>query len=47
MRDANVGSITPDCCPQHSCPVCGGCLFFPCKVTANGVHPERDDGSSR
>lgn len=28
-----------DCCEAHSCKDCGGCLWFPCKITANGVHP--------
>lgn len=29
-----------ECSESHTCSKCGGCLFMPCKETANGIHPE-------
>lgn len=42
MVDEQVGSIGGAPCGHegHTCPACGGCLFFPCGATANGIHPE-------
>lgn len=37
---AMISKPNGPCSPQHSCQTCGGCLLFPCLVTANGVHPK-------